>query len=191
MYRAVLPGLTALVLGLAAAPASAAPSPDRVPAGPSSASTEWSPWKASPFGNHTAQACGGKVRVTPVVDQIQIRTRPLPAGATAIETRGRSVLRFTVVGSPERTVTREDSGRSTSPDYSIAYANGDFLFRADGANFFYNVPAEVRTSGLPALALTYGHTAVLFHGTRPQSTADVIDPARTVVDVCRLLARAG
>lgn len=187
MHKAVLPVLTALVLGTAAAPAAAAPAGEQVLTGTDGSSVDWSPWKASPFGSHTVAACGVQVRITAVVDETQIRTRPLPAGAAAVETRGRSVLRFTVVGAPERSVTRDDSGRSVSPDYSIAYANGDFLFRSTGANFFHNVPAEVRTSGLPALALTYGRTSVLFHGTRPASTADVIDPAGVVVDVCHLL----
>ena len=177
MRKALLvPSVAALVLAVAA-PASAGP-----------ADSTWSPWKPIPSKPSSIAACGTTVALTFPVNQEEQRTRPLPAGATAIEVRGPYTVTFTPKDHPERAVTKDASGESISPNYSIAYKNGDFLYRATGNNVFFNRPTEIASSKLPQLAVTYGPVAILFSGSAKGPQADVITRPGAYNDICKALA---
>jgi hypothetical protein len=157
-------------------PAQAAPKP-----GP------WSPWtligKAKPFV--AKSYCSAPVRIEDYRDNEVQRTRTV-VGGTEIEVKGKYVQRLTPLNGTHKHYFFDASGASLGTHSSISYDNGDFLYRATGANFFGFVKTERAGNALPPLAFTHGPVSILFVAGKPPR-ADVIERPASIVNVCKVM----
>lgn len=161
MHRNVRPGklVPTVVLGCAvvmSVSGMAVSGAQAVQRDPSGGGSGWTKWKDSPdLDPVRVPACGTILRIVAPVNDTETRTKLLANGNTRIEARGRLVVK----------VRRLDDGRSARVDASgesigrhaqIAYANGNFRYRATGPNFItWNSPSQ-RPDGLPMVIVERG-----------------------------------
>ena len=151
----------------------------------SASSTAWTPFKrvlSSP--TVLTGACRVPIRATFPIDHVVQRTRKDAGGNTLIESKGRLVITLTPKNHPGQHYTFDISGPSLGRDAQIAFANGDYLYRATGTSVVLFFGTAVVGTGMPRLGLTQGEVAVLYTGT---TKSNVITRPRSVIDLCRLM----
>jgi len=145
----------------------------------------WTPWAYSPSseGDFTG-LCTESVHVSWPVDRVKQRSRLVPGGNTEIQSKGRLVVALTPASQPNHHYTFDVSGPSVGAHSQISYVNGDYLYRATGANILPAFGTAVDNSGLPRLAYTKGAVGVLYTG---RVKGDVITRPKTVIDLCKYM----
>lgn len=150
-----------------------------------SVNQKWSAWAPSPSPvRDVTGLCTESLHLTYPVDHVRQRSRLIPGGNTEIESKGKLVVSITPASQPDRHYVFDISGPSLGKNSQIAYANGDYLYRATGASLLPAFGTAVDNSGLPRLAFTKGAVGILYTGT---VKGDVITRPGSVVDVCRYM----
>ena len=154
--RIAATALTAAAL-VATTAASAQATPNVPKPGP------WSPWTAVPKNDPFVAKgyCSVPIKVQDYVQREVQRTRTIPGG-TEIEIKGKYVVRLIPFNGSHKHYDFDASGSEVGDHSSIAYDNGDFLFRGTGANFLGLSKSEQKTTGLPPIAITYGPEALFY-----------------------------
>lgn len=181
----VLPIVAAAVVALAGPAHAGSSTPSAASSVQTATTSGWTPFKRVPSSpTDITGACSVPIHATFPLDQIVQRTRKDAGGNTLIESKGRLVITLTPKSHPGQHYTFDISGPSLGKDAQIAYANGDFLYRATGTSLVPFFKTAVNGTGMPRLGLTQGEVAVLYTGT---TKGDVITRPRTVIDLCQLM----
>lgn len=130
--------------------------------------------------------CGGaRMEERDYIQHEKIRTRSLGAGNTALQFYGRYEIK--VIDHDHGTsAVINASGSSLGSNFSIAYKNGDYLYRATGANTIFQSTTHPKAPGLPRDFVSQGRISLMFFHDQSK-TPKVLDRPDTVSNICSLL----
>lgn len=113
---------------------------------PAAAKSTWGPWKNIPVAKPSfGTACGmHRIEYRDYIQHEKIRTRAISTKygpATAIQVYGRFVVKL-IDHTAGTSAIINASGSTLGKNYSIAYKDGTYLYRATGANILFNSRLE-------------------------------------------------
>lgn len=157
-------------------------------AGPASADTgQWTAWKNVPVAKpYHFLGCGGAhLESRDYIQHEKTRTRSLGHGNTAIETYGRYEVKLIDHDHGTSAIVNV-SGSSLGRNFSIAYENGDYLYRATGANLLLQARTHPVSPGLFRNFVSQGRISLMFFHDQSK-TPKLLDRPDTVTNACSLL----